>query len=254
MGHAYEHIAEELRGAILTGTYRPGDRLPRHEDLAARFEVSAIVIRQAIGRLKAQGLVETAGRGGTVVRDRPTVRRITMGRYLADAGRQHPDRPRTSFTHDARITWSQYRLDKAFRWISADERLAGLFGVRVGERALERRFVFYADGVPGQMSRSCLLAADVEGTPVADPHNEPWPGGNIGQLRTLGIHIDRITEETGTRMPTPEEASTLGIGTGVPVFVITRLMYSGDRVVEVADPIVIPGDRAVRFDELRLDR
>lgn len=249
-GHAYEHIAEELRAAILNGEYSAGERLPTHQQLATKYEVSAIVIRQAIGRLKSQGLVDTLGRGGTIVRERPAVRRVTMGRYLADAGPQ--DIPQTSFTADVGITWSQYRLDKAFRYIDADERLAELFGVDVGERILERRFVFYADGLPSQMSRTCLLASDVEGTPVADPKNEPWPGGNIGQLRTLGIEIDRVSEETATRMPTAEEAATLNLGEGVPVFAVTRLMYAGGRVVEVADPIVLPGDRTVRFDEISL--
>ncbi|MGC5014916.1 UTRA domain-containing protein [Streptosporangium sp. DT93] len=173
-----------------------------------------------------------------------------MDRYLADAGPQ--DRPQTSFTHDAGITWSQYRLDKAYRMLQADERLAGLFGVPAGTRILERRFVFYASGNPSQTARSCLLASDVEGTPIADPNNEPWPGGNIGQLRTLGIEVDEVTEETATRMPTPEEADLLGIAAGVPVFAITRLMYAKKRVVEVADPIVIPGDRAVRVDRIVL--
>ncbi|MBG0833322.1 GntR family transcriptional regulator [Planomonospora sp. ID67723] len=207
-------------------------------------------MRRALDVLRNEGLVESRQGSGTYVRARPPVRRISMDRYRADAGPQ--DTPRTSFTADQGITWSEYRLDKAFRWTEADERLAGLFGVEPGTRILERRFVFYSQDVPSQMSRSCLLAADVEGTPVADPHNEPWPGGNIGQLRTLGIEVDDITEETAIRMPIPEESSRLGIGAGVPVFSITRLMYSRGRVVEVADPIVIPGDRAIRSDRITL--
>ena len=249
-GHAYEHIAEELRTAILTRQYSPGDRLPRHEDLADQYGVSSIVIRQAIGQLKAAGLVETSGRGGTVVRERPPVRRISMDRYRADWEPQDPNAPRTSFTSDQGISWSQYRLDKRYEWIEADERLAALFGIPVGTRVLDRRFVFYAAGVPSQMSRPCLLAADVEGTPVADPHTEPWPGGTIAQLRSLGIEVDEIVEETSVRMPTGTEAAALRIGAGVPVFAVTRQMLAQGRVVEVADPIVIPGDRAVRVDRL----
>lgn len=249
-GHAYEHVAAELRDAILRGDHPPGTKLPRHADLAARYGVSDIVIRQAIDGLKTSGLVDTRGRGGTWVRERPVTRRISMDRYRADTGPQ--ETPRTSFTTDAGITWAEYRLDKAFRWIEADGRLAALFGVEPGARVLERRFVFYAKGVPSQMSRPCLLASDVEGTPVADPRNEPWPGGTIGQLRTLGIEVDEITEETAVRMPTPDESERLGIGSGVPVFSITRLMRSRGRVVEVADPIVIPGDRAVRVDHMDL--
>lgn len=36
------------------------------------------------------------------------------------------------------------------------------------------------------------------------------------------------------------------------MFAITRRMLSRGRVVEVADPIVIPGDRAVRVDRILL--
>lgn len=249
-GHAYQHIADELATAILSGEYTAGERLPRQKDLAERYEVSAIVVQQAIALLKNAGLVDSSGRGGTIVRERPKIRRISSRRYQADTGPQ--ETPQTSFTRDAGIAWSQYRLDKAYQWIDADERLAELFGVDVGTRVLERRFVFYANGVPTQMSRPCLLAADVEGTPVADPHNEPWPGGTIAQLRTLGIEVDHIAESVATRMPTRDEATTLGVGPGVPVFTITRRMLAGGRVVEVADPIVIPGDRAVLDYEIPL--
>jgi len=248
--HAYLRIADHLRELIASGELAPGAKLPTQRLLAEEHGVSDILIRRALEILRNEGLVESRQGSGTYVRERLPVRRICMDRYLIDAGPQ--DSPQTSFTHDAGITWSQYRLDKAYRLIRADERLAGLFGVPTGTRVLERRFVFYASGNPSQMARSCLLAADVEGTPVANPNNEPWPGGNIGQLRTLGIEVDKITEETATRMPTPEETELLRIAAGVPVFAITRLMYSKKRVVEVADPIVIPGDRAVRVDHIAL--
>ncbi|WP_326635100.1 GntR family transcriptional regulator [Streptosporangium sp. NBC_01755] len=248
--HAYLRVADHLREQITSGEVAPGVKLPPQRVLAEEHGVSDILIRRALEILRNEGLIESRQGSGTYVRVRPPVRRISMDRYLADAGPQTS--PQTSFTRDQGITWSQYRLDKAYRWTTADERLADLFGVAAGDRVLERRFVFYAAGLPSQMSRSCLLAADVEGTPVADPHNEPWPGGNIGQLRTLGIEIDRIAEETAARMPTPEEAERLGIASGVPVFSITRLMYAQERVVEVADPIVIPADRAVRVDHIVL--
>jgi GntR family transcriptional regulator len=249
--HAYERIADDLREKIRSGELGAGTRLPAHRVMAEEYDVSEIIIRRAVDLLRTEGLVESKRGSGTYVRPRPAVRRITMDRYQADKGSQAV--PQTSFTRDQGITWSQYRLDKAFAWIEADERLAGLFNVPPGTRVLERRFVFYAAGVPSQMSRSCLLARDVEGTPVADPMNEPWPGGNIGQLRSLGIEVNGdIVEETAVRMPTPEEVELLDIGTGVPVFAITRQMFSNGRVVEVADPIVIPGDRAVRVDRISI--
>lgn len=241
----YRLIARRIRDRITTGQLRPGDKLPPQRLLAEEHEVSEILIRQALDILRNEGIIESRRGSGSYVRERPPVRRISSNRYRADFAPQAAEL-QTSFTRDQGITWEQYRLDKAFQWIEADERLAGLFGVEIGAKILERRFVFYSQGSPTQMSRSCLLAADVEGTPVADPQNEPWPGGNIGQLRALGIEIDpQILESVEARMPSPEEAGVLTIPHGVPVFAITRRMLSRGRVVEVADPIVIPADRAV---------
>ncbi|WP_197038534.1 UTRA domain-containing protein [Herbidospora cretacea] len=132
-----------------------------------------------------------------------------------------------------------------------DERLAFLFGVPTGERVLERDFVFYAKGQPSQISRSCWPRTSR--TRLSPTPRTTWPGGNIGQRRSLGIEIDaEIHESVSCRRPTPEEAKTLQMGTGIPGMAITRRMTSGGRVVEVADPIIIPGDRAVLDYLIRL--
>ncbi|MEU8380600.1 GntR family transcriptional regulator [Streptosporangium sp. NPDC048865] len=238
-----QEIADGLRAAIESGDLPPGALLPSERELIERYSVSKTTVAKAIAILRSAGLVTTTPGRGVFVPKRPPVRRISSERYRADAGPQAV--PQTSFTTDQGITWEEYRLDKAYRWIEADERLADLFGVEPGCRVLERRFVFYAKGEPSQMSRTCLLASDVEGTPVADPDREPWPGGNIAQLRTLGLEVDDITESVASRMPTPEEATALRIGSGIPVLAITRRMLAGGRVIEVADPIVIPADRAI---------
>jgi GntR family transcriptional regulator len=95
------------------------------------------------------------------------------------------------------------------------------------------------------MSLTYLPLELVAGTPVADPANEPWPGGTPAQLASLGHPVGRVEESVRARMPTPEEVETLHIAAGVPVFSITRRMLSGDRVLEVAADIVIPADRAI---------
>ncbi|TMR88189.1 GntR family transcriptional regulator [Nonomuraea basaltis] len=240
---AYLRIADEIRQKITSGVIEPGTRLPSNDELASSHSVSLMTVRKAMEVLKAEGLIESKTRGGTFARHRRPVRRISSERYLADIGPQ--DVPKSSYTSDQGITWSEYRLDVSYEWAEADEVLAELFGVEVGTRLLDRRFVFYSRGVPTQMSRPYLLASHVEGTPVADPGNEPWPGGTFAQLRSIGIVIDDITESVATRMPTQEEVGTLQISPGVPVFAITRRLLAQGRVVEVAHPIVIPGDSAI---------
>lgn len=59
-------VADALRTEILTGEFSPGDRI-RVRELEERFGVSHIPIREALRRLGAEGLVEMAPNGATLV-------------------------------------------------------------------------------------------------------------------------------------------------------------------------------------------
>jgi GntR family transcriptional regulator len=207
--------------------------------------LSEIVIRAAFAVLRNEGLVTTHARARTVVRDHPPVRRIAAERYQRESRHDPTGQPETSFTADQGIPWEQYHLDKTFREVEATPELAALFEIEPGTMLLERRFVFSAGGEPQQMSRTYLPLELVAGTPVADPQNEPWPGGTPAQLASLGHPLSRVEESIKARMPTPEEMETLRIAPGVPVFSITRRMISQGRVLEVAADIVIPADQAI---------
>ena len=256
----YQKIALHLDGMIKCGEYQAGDRLPSESEVMAQFAVSRGTARQALAVLQAQGLAQAAVGRGVFVREQRPSRRIASDRYQHEV-RQilsrdvSPHEPATSFAKDHRIGLDEYRLDKHFQEIQSNNELAKLFGVESGEPVLERRFVFYAKDTPQQMSSSYVLLKLVGGTPVADPANEPWPGGNIAQLATLGIIVSRVEESVAARMPVHEEATILHIPTGVPVLTIARRMLAGpdhDKVVEVAN-IVIPADRIVLDYTINLD-
>ncbi|MEW2356189.1 GntR family transcriptional regulator [Spirillospora sp. NPDC029432] len=240
---AYLRIAELLRARIRDGRYPQGARLPTMTELRAEHGVSEIVVRQAIALLRGEGLVETRRGGGTVVKVAPPVRRVAMDRYRTVSRPMAV--PATTFTHDRGISWDEYRLDREFTRTRADHDLAALLEVPQGTEVLRRRFVFHARGEPQQISVNYLPWEVVGGTPVADPANEPWPGGTLAQLRFLGHPPTRVEESVGSRMPTPEEAETLRMSGGVPVLTITRRLLSGPRVLEVCRDIVIPADRVI---------
>lgn len=62
-GLAHE-LVERLKARILSGDIEPGQKLPTESSLSAEFGVSRTVVREAISRLQAAGLVETfQGRG-----------------------------------------------------------------------------------------------------------------------------------------------------------------------------------------------
>ena len=63
-----EKVAEVLLDEIKQGTIRGGETLPPEAELADNFGVSRTVIREALARLKSDGLLETQqGRGATIV-------------------------------------------------------------------------------------------------------------------------------------------------------------------------------------------
>ncbi|MFD5061818.1 MULTISPECIES: UTRA domain-containing protein [unclassified Streptomyces] len=106
--------------------------------------------------------------------------------------------------------------------------------------------MFHDNDQPTQMNTSYVRWSDVAGMPVADPINEPWPGGTRARLLSLGIAVNRITESFTAAMPTEEETRTLRIGAGVPVLRYARRHIADtDRIVEVAHRIVRRGDTTV---------
>ncbi|MFE4959628.1 GntR family transcriptional regulator [Streptomyces sp. NPDC056653] len=242
-------IASELRHRISSGGFRPGDQLPTLPALAEQFGVSETTIRNALAMLRNEGLIETRARAGTRVRQTPPVHRMAANRY-----RNKPGAPSTPYTRDQGIGWSEYRLDKRFERVQATAELAALFECEVGERLLARHFVFFDNDNPTQMSTSYVRWSDVEGTDVADPIHEPWPGGTRAQMASLGIRVARVTESFTCAMPTEQEAKTLRIGSGVPVIRLTRRHVADNgRIVEVAHPIVRRGDTTVVDFDIKLD-
>lgn len=61
-------IVTALEADIRSGRLKTGDKLPTETALVSRFEVSRTVVREAISRLQASGLVETRHGIGTFVR------------------------------------------------------------------------------------------------------------------------------------------------------------------------------------------
>ncbi|GAA1152894.1 FadR/GntR family transcriptional regulator [Kribbella jejuensis] len=66
-GLAYQ-VVEDLKQRILNGEIAPGEKLPGENSLVEEFGVSRTVVREAVSRLQAAGLVETfQGRGSFVL-------------------------------------------------------------------------------------------------------------------------------------------------------------------------------------------
>jgi DNA-binding GntR family transcriptional regulator len=143
----HESVLEELRSAIVSGAIAPGERLLQVE-LAERFGVSRIPLREALRTLHAEGLVTIEPNRGTVCRplepkdvsDLYAVRVALERLGAANAAAQFVDlRAETAASRDRALaaaargdTQALIRLDFQFH-----ERLAGATGNGYLTRSLD---------------------------------------------------------------------------------------------------------------------
>ena len=100
----YLRMAQLLRQRIEKGLWKPGELLPRLEDLMAEFDVARVTARQAVAILAREGWVTVSRGRGTLVQDHASAGRTlhlqTSLADLADAYRH--DRPTLSLIDERR--------------------------------------------------------------------------------------------------------------------------------------------------------
>lgn len=80
---AYQRVADDLRHAIATGTYQPGDQLPTLAELTSRYGIAVMTARDAIRQLVADGLVVSRqGKGAYVLRQLSTKESLSPSHLL----------------------------------------------------------------------------------------------------------------------------------------------------------------------------
>lgn len=95
-GKGAEAIASDVEAAISAGELAPGAELPPIRELAGQLGVNANTVAAAYRLLRQRGAVETAGRRGTRVRNRPattprSLRGITVPPGVRDLSTGNPD-------------------------------------------------------------------------------------------------------------------------------------------------------------------
>jgi DNA-binding FadR family transcriptional regulator len=69
-GRSLAHdLVEQLGGDIRAGRWKPGDKLPTESEIMQAWGVSRTVVREALSRLQAAGMVDTRHGIGTFVRE-----------------------------------------------------------------------------------------------------------------------------------------------------------------------------------------
>ena len=115
-----EHVASQLRTAILRGTYKPGDSLPSERDLAVQFGVDRHTLRSALLQLEMLGLLERRQGSGCKVIDFREAGSTELLPYLLHLNGE-PDVKIAESMIDVGSTIFRSFVDLAMRNASADD-------------------------------------------------------------------------------------------------------------------------------------
>jgi GntR family transcriptional regulator len=250
----YRQLADHIRNAIDDGRLHPGEKLPGEQVIATSVGISREMVRTAYDVLAAEGLIVRKQGTATRIAEPPMRRTMSASRYLEEinllrSGQRHPWR--SAFTADHHIGWSEYSVDVEIAQEAATERDAEHLELKAGTSILRREFLKRVRGEVVQLQRSAIPWALAGDTDVADPQFQPWPGGTIAELYSLGIEVTHVTELVEARMPTEEQRRKLDMETPGPVFDMVRVFRSKDGPVE-ASRVIVPASRAVLHYEIDL--
>ncbi len=211
----WAQLAGELRRRLGAGDF--DERFPTEAELVAAFGVSRATVREAIRRLRVEGLVDARRGSGTfVVRrqlDAPILGTSGLAQAITAAG-----------------------LVEASKVLRSEEGPAGevaawALGTESHETVLWVERVRYADGEPLALDRSALGldAAERQAFVGADLEH----GSLYGLLETRnGLRVTGGREWLRAVTCSQPERRLLQPGRGEGVFEVERVAYAGDRPVE----------------------
>ncbi|WP_328384387.1 GntR family transcriptional regulator (plasmid) [Micromonospora zamorensis] len=235
----YRQIADEIRQQIKSGRLAVGQRLPTEPQLQQQYDASRNTVRDATAVLVNEGLIERVpGRsGGMMVREKVTLtfhaHRAEMPagpRAETDAWRSEVERQGYEASQQFQLTIEELSTDLAERLLVEPESAAVL-----------RRCVRYVNGQPSSVQDTYYpmdLANEVR--ELLSPRDIPQ--GTTRLLAERGHSQVGYYDEYISRMPTPEEATLLGLQLGTPVLLFIRTGYTSKRPARVS-VTVFAGDR-----------
>jgi len=212
----YERLADELRQAIVSGQYRPGDRLPSTLDLMERTGVANLTVRGAYRVLVEEGLVESVPKRGFYVR-RPSAMAWNMtGGGTRQAGQALLDGWEIDAVAAGMEPASEVSVAIEDAGVAVAGRTAGdRLGLAPGSRVLVRHAVRFLrpPGGAGLAAEPVGLADEyypydlVAGTPLA----APGEAAAFDVLAGIGHPLAGHRDELRPRVATAEERRLLAL-------------------------------------------
>ncbi|BBB12700.1 UTRA domain-containing protein [Sphingopyxis sp. FD7] len=198
-------IRDEIAAAIRSGEWRPGDRVPTEQELAARHGCARATVSKALGELAAAGLVERRRKAGTFVAHPPVHSAVMAVPDLAELIAARGEAYRWS------LNAMRIESDGVAQCPPPALRVEGIHFAAGEAFALETRFIAL-DEVPDAANAD--FRAEAPGT---------WLLGHIPW--TEARHVIRAVT------PTRSEAAQLGVTMRAACLELDRTTWRAGRVV-----------------------
>ncbi|KAB1112428.1 GntR family transcriptional regulator [Micromonospora aurantiaca] len=238
----YLQIAAQLRREVREGKFKPDNRLPAETALAERFRVSPITLRNAIGVLRAEGLIESRHGVGTFVRESRRLHRRSRDRY----GRARKDQ---------RLLTSHLRHEIVFAGrVPVPAHIAEVMDIEAGTEIVVRRRNLYdrETGKPEEIGASYIPADFAAGTYLEEP--TVVPKGLFLCVEDLsGKRYTTARDQWVARLPTADEAAALALPMGAPVMHVIHTARAEDGSILEVSESVWPADRIMVIDDYQVE-
>lgn len=222
----YHQLKDVILQGILAGRWKPDEQLPTENDLAQRYEVSKITVRQALRELATLGYVRREQGRGTFVQRPPL---------------EQGPRELTSFTDEMRrhgMAASSHVLEQGT--IPAPADVALRLRMRQGEPVFRLRRLRLADGEPMGIQTAFLPVEVVPGLPQfsfrdASLYEVLHTRFNLRPVAAKETHVSVLIGE--------DEGRLLQVAPGSPGMSAERVAYlANNRPLELVHSLM-RGDR-----------
>ncbi|MBN6050479.1 GntR family transcriptional regulator, partial [Nonomuraea sp. RK-328] len=239
----YQRIADELRRDIQSGVYREGERLPAETALLDRFRtqlpsLSLPTLRQAIGLLRAEGLIESRHGIGTFVKENRRLQRRSRSRY----GRARDDKRLLTSHLEHEITFAG--VETAPSHVAEAAGLDSDTEMVIRRRTLRDRETRKVE----EIGASYLPLAFAAGTFLEEPTVVP-KALFLCMEDLSGKRYAQARDQWLVRMPTGSEADILALATGTPVVHLIHIARAEDGTLLEVSESIWPADRITVIDE-----
>ena len=211
----YYQIKQIIKNWIINKEFDPGDRIPSEHEIANRFGVSRLTVRQAIAQLHQEGFLISRRGEGTFVTDNENLINsfdLEFTGFMDDLFYQI-QKSVTKSVEIARTQAPRSIRDK----LELQEENAEIVNVKRVRFKQEKSFAFTENFIPLEIGRS-ITEQELYRRPMLEIFEQD-----------LGIQFTEAFQTIEASFAQQEVAEKLGILPGAPILFAERIMYGKKR-------------------------